>query len=64
VRKWKGEMKAHKERMMAIMKAGLEEMKSIGEHREVPKEEAAVETIRALKDWSGERCLAEEMDPG
>jgi phosphotransferase system HPr-like phosphotransfer protein len=41
-------MKAHQERMMAIMKVGLEEMKSVEEHREAPKEEAAVETIRAL----------------
>jgi hypothetical protein len=64
VRKWEAEMKAHQERMMATIKASLEEMKSIGEHQVVPKEEATVETIRALKDWSGDQHLAEEMDPG
>jgi hypothetical protein len=45
------------------MKAGLEEMKVVAEHQEVPKEEAAVETTRALEgrygDWhlaAGRRC--------
>jgi hypothetical protein len=57
-------MKALQERMMAIMKATLAEMKSVVDHQEVSKEEAVVETIRALKDWSGDQRLAEEMDPG
>jgi hypothetical protein len=55
-------MKAHRERMMAIMKATLAEMKCVVEHQEVPKGEAAVETIRALKECSGDQCLPEEMD--
>jgi hypothetical protein len=33
-------------------------MKSIAEHQEVPKEEAAVETIGALEDRYGDRHLA------
>jgi hypothetical protein len=41
----RAETKAHQERMTAILKASLEEMKSIAEHQEVPKEEAADETI-------------------
>jgi hypothetical protein len=44
------EMKAHQERMVAIMKAGLEETEFVAEHQEVPKEKTAVETIRALED--------------
>jgi hypothetical protein len=38
------EMKAHQERMTAIMKADLEETESKSEHQEVPTEEAAVDT--------------------
>jgi hypothetical protein len=41
--------KAHEERMMAILKDGLEEMKSIVKHREVPREEATVRSSGALK---------------
>jgi hypothetical protein len=51
------EMKANEERM-AILKAGLEEMKSIVEHQEVSKEEAAVETFGTLKNRYGDRHLA------
>jgi hypothetical protein len=35
-----------------------EEMKSIVEHREVPKEEAAVDTVAVLEDRYGDRYLA------
>jgi hypothetical protein len=48
-----------------------EVVESKEEHEEVPKEEAAVETSRALKKWHGDKHLAikvlrstEEMDPG
>jgi hypothetical protein len=41
------------------------------EHRGVPKKEAAVKTVRALKEWHGDwQCscrvllIAAEMDPG
>jgi hypothetical protein len=44
------EIKAHQERVMAITKASLEEMKSVAEHQDVPKEEATEETIEALVD--------------
>jgi hypothetical protein len=53
----KAEMEAHQETMMAITKAGLEEMKSVAENQEVPKEEAAVETVGAL-DRNADRHLA------
>jgi hypothetical protein len=36
--------------MMAIMKARMEEMKSVMEHHKVPKDESKVETIGALDD--------------
>jgi hypothetical protein len=39
-------------------KAGLQEMEVVAEHQKVPKEEAAVETIGALKEWYGGRQLA------
>jgi hypothetical protein len=45
----KAEMKAHQEGMMAIIKTGLEEMKSVAVHEEVPKEEATVKPVRAVK---------------
>lgn len=32
------------------MKAGMEEVISVMEHQEVPKEECEVETIKALED--------------
>jgi hypothetical protein len=41
----KAEMEAHQEKMMAIMKSGLEDMKSVAEHQEVPKEGTTVENI-------------------
>jgi hypothetical protein len=52
------EMKAHQERMMAIMKAGLEEIEAVAEHQEVSKEKTAVETLRALEDQYGNWHLA------
>jgi hypothetical protein len=62
------EMKAHQERMMAVMKAGLEEIECQLEHQDVPKEEAVMEIIRALEDRYGDHHLApltaDEMDPG
>jgi hypothetical protein len=57
---WKAghkEMKAHQESIMALMKAGLEEMKSIAEHQDVPKE-ATVETIGAVENRYGDWHLA------
>jgi hypothetical protein len=44
VEQMRAEMKAHEERMIAILKVGLEEIKSIAEHQEFPKEETTVET--------------------
>jgi hypothetical protein len=49
------------------MEANPEEMKSLTVHEEVPKEEAAVETFGALKEWYGDwhpavGCWAQ--DPG
>jgi hypothetical protein len=35
------------------MEANLEEMKSVAVHTEVPKEEAALKTVRALKERYG-----------
>jgi hypothetical protein len=55
---------AHYERMMARMDYQLEKMEateeieSKAEHDRVPKEEAAVETVRALKEWYRDRHLA------
>jgi nucleoside diphosphate kinase len=43
------EMKYHQERMMVIIRTGVEEMKSIAVHEVVLKEEAAVKPVRALK---------------
>jgi hypothetical protein len=43
-------MKAHQERMMALMKASLVEIKSVAKCQEVPKEEAIVQTIGVLED--------------
>jgi hypothetical protein len=40
------------------MEENPEEMKSVAEHQEVPKEEAAIEMIGALKDRSVDRRLA------
>jgi hypothetical protein len=42
------------------VEANPEEMKSLAEHLEVPKEGAAVETIGALEDRQGDRHLAVE----
>jgi hypothetical protein len=33
------------------MEPNPQEMKSVAEHQEVPKEEAAMEMIGALKEW-------------
>jgi hypothetical protein len=63
-------MDSHHEKMMAIMEACLAKMeavdleenpdgiKSESEQQEVPKVEAAVKTIRALKDQYGDQHLA------
>jgi exopolyphosphatase/pppGpp-phosphohydrolase len=40
------------------MKANPDELKSVEVHEEVPKEEATVETFRALKEWYEDRHLA------
>jgi hypothetical protein len=40
----KFKVKARQEKMMAIMKAGLEELKSVVEHEDVPKEEARAQS--------------------
>jgi hypothetical protein len=50
---WLEEMKAYPEKQ----EANPEGMKSIVEHQEVPKEEAAVKTVRALKLRYGEQHL-------
>jgi Mg2+ and Co2+ transporter CorA len=62
---------AHHDRMMAWMNSQLEkreaclkktesteEIKSKSEHQEVPKEGAAEENFRALKEWNGDQHLA------
>jgi hypothetical protein len=45
--------KAHEERTMAIVKASLEEIKSIVEHQEAPEEEAAVRSFGPQGPESG-----------
>jgi hypothetical protein len=35
-------------------------LEAVAEHQEVPDKEAAMETIRALKDWSGDQQPAVE----
>jgi hypothetical protein len=40
------------------MEINLEEMKSVVEHEEIPKEEAEVKPVRALNKWQGDRSLA------
>jgi hypothetical protein len=45
------------------MEANPEEIWSKLEHQEVPKEEATVETIRALEDQYGDRHLAVRCRP-
>jgi predicted RNA-binding protein with PUA domain len=56
--KLKALLKPRHEGLMAIMKAGVEEMKSVAEHQEVPKEKAAVKTIGVLEHRFGDRHLA------
>jgi hypothetical protein len=51
-------MNAHYERMIAIIKTGLEEMKSVVEHQEVLKEEAAVKSSGPMKKRHRGRHLA------
>jgi hypothetical protein len=51
-------MNAHYERMIAIIKTGLEEMKSVAEHQEVPKEDASVKSSGAIKKRHRCRHLA------
>lgn len=45
----RADMNAHYERMIAIMKTGLEKMMAVAEHQEVPMEEAAVKSSGTLK---------------
>jgi hypothetical protein len=42
----------------ADLGANPEEKEAMAKQQEVPNEDAAVETIRALNDWSGDRHLA------
>jgi hypothetical protein len=58
IEKMIAEMKAHEERMMTILKADLEGMKSVAEHQEVPKEEAAMQTVTELKKQYRDQHLA------
>jgi hypothetical protein len=51
----RADMKAHEETMMAILKAGLGEIKSIAEHQDVPEEEAALTIVGAQKERYGVR---------
>jgi hypothetical protein len=51
-------LKANEERMMAILKVGLEEMKSVAEHQEVPKEEAPDKSSGTMKKRHRGRNLA------
>jgi hypothetical protein len=44
------EIKASRRKTKAIMKASLEEMKSVADCQEVSNEKVAVETIRELED--------------
>jgi hypothetical protein len=60
-RAWQKEMKANQEVTEAYpekMEANPEEMKSEAEHQQVPKAEAEVEIIGALKEQYGDRHLA------
>jgi cell envelope opacity-associated protein A len=61
MRAWRKEMKADQEAVEAYpekMEANPEEMKSVVVHEGVPKEEAAVKTLRALKKRHGDQRLA------
>jgi hypothetical protein len=61
IRAWRKEMKSNQEATEAYpekMEANPDEVKSVAEHEEVPKEEAAMETFRALKEWYENRHLA------
>jgi hypothetical protein len=66
----RAEMKGHEEKMMAILKANLKEMKSVAEYQEVPKEEATgnfwstEELIWGTASSHRAPSTAEEMDPG
>jgi hypothetical protein len=52
-------MDASLEKMEATdLEANPEELKSVVEHQEVPKEEAAVKTVRAQKEQYGNQHLA------
>jgi hypothetical protein len=45
----RADINAHYERMIAIIKTSLEEMKAAAEHQEVPMEEAAVKSSGTMK---------------
>jgi hypothetical protein len=49
------EMKAMLDAYLEKMEANPGEQQSAAVHQEVPKEEATVETFRALKKWYGDR---------
>jgi hypothetical protein len=52
------EMKAMLETCLEKMELNPEGIKAVAEHQDVPNEEAAVETVRALEDQSGDQQLA------
>jgi hypothetical protein len=66
---WHEEIKASQEPWRTYIKIGLEEVKALDleaspeevevvvEHQKAPDEEAAMETIGALEDRYGDRCL-------
>jgi Skp family chaperone for outer membrane proteins len=62
--------KAHEERMMAILKASLEEMKSVVEHQKASNEEAAARSPGALKKrhrgriWLRSATRSQRKGPG
>jgi hypothetical protein len=61
MRAWRKEMMSDQEATEAYpekMVANPDEVKSVAVHEEVPKEEAAVETFQALKEWYEDRHLA------
>jgi hypothetical protein len=57
---WQKEKMTYQEAMVAYpvkVEANPEEMESVAEYQEVPKEEVALETIEALEDRYGDRRL-------
>jgi hypothetical protein len=54
----RADMNTHYERMITIIKTGLEERKAVAEHQEVPTEEAEVKSSGTMKMWDTGRHLA------